>query len=145
MVPYGGTTLFAMDAWLVRGVWTGLLHGAVQAGVVAVAVRSPEAAGSVRVIAFGLVVVVGVLWGALDAWRRFDGRGMCWFFASLVAGPLAGVVGVVGTGMLVDQTGTESLWPALTGGAAFTALVVLASAAVGMGLGNLLPQPEESR
>jgi hypothetical protein len=67
---------------------------------------------------------------------------MCWFFASLVAGPLAGVVGVVGTGLLVDQTGVESLWPALTGGAAFTALVVLASAAAGMGLGNLLPQPK---
>jgi hypothetical protein len=133
-----------MSAWLVRGFWMGLVHGAVQAGVVAVGVRSPEASSAVRVIAFGLVVVVAVLWGALDAWRKFDGRGMCWFFAALVAGPLAGVVGVVGTGLLVDQTGTESLWPALTGGAAFTALVVLVSAAAGMGLGNLLPQPKET-
>lgn len=131
-----------MGAWLVRGFWMGLLHGAVQAGVVAVAVRSPEAGSAIRLIAFGLVVVVAVLWGALDAWRKFDGRGMCWFFAALVAGPLAGVVGVVGTGALVDQTGVESLWPALTGGAAFTALVVLASAAIGMGLGNLVPQPK---
>ncbi|PRY28678.1 B-4DMT family transporter [Umezawaea tangerina] len=133
-----------MGAWLIRGVWMGLLHGAVQAGVVAVNVRSPEASSSVRVIAFGLVVVVALLWGALDAWRGMDGRGLCWFFAALVAGPLAGVLGVLGTGLLVDQTGTESLWPALTGGAAFTALVVLVSAAIGMGVGNLLPQPDES-
>ncbi|WNV84187.1 B-4DMT family transporter [Umezawaea sp. Da 62-37] len=134
-----------MGAWLTRGVWMGLLHGAVQAGVVAVNVRSPEASPSVRIIAFGLVVVIAVLWGALDAWRGLDERGMCWFFAALVAGPSAGVLGVVGTGLLVDQTGTESLWPALTGGAAFTALVVLVSAAIGMGIGNLLPQPDGSR
>jgi hypothetical protein len=131
-----------MGAWLIRGFWMGMLHGAVQAGVVAVAVRSPEASSSLRYIALGLVVIVAVLWGALDAWRKFERRGMCWFYAALVAGPLAGIIGVLGTSMLVDQTGTESLWSALTGGAAFTALVVLVSAALGMGLGNALPQPE---
>lgn len=130
-----------MRAWLVRGFWLGLLHGAVQAGTVAVSVHSPEAISRLRPIALGLVVVMGVLWGALDAWRKFEGRGMAWFFASLLAGPLAGVTGVLGTSLLVDQSGIEALGPALTGGAAFTALVVLVTAAIGMGLGNLLPQP----
>ncbi|XVS68396.1 hypothetical protein ACQPYE_30250 [Actinosynnema sp. CA-299493] len=133
-----------MRAWLVRGLWLGLFHGGVQTGASAVSVHSPEASSSTRYIAFGLVVVIGVLWGALDAWRLLDGRGMVWFAAALVAGPLAGAVGVAGRS-LVDQTGLESLGPALTGGAAFTALLVMATAAVGMGIGNALPQPDDSR
>jgi hypothetical protein len=115
----------------------------VQTGTSAVSVHSPEAASSIRYIAIGLVVVVGLMWGALDAWRGLDGGGMVWFRAALVAGPLAGIAGVVGRS-LVDQTGLESLGPALTGGAAFTALLVMATAAVGMGIGNALPQPTGS-
>jgi hypothetical protein len=133
-----------MRAWLVRGFWLGLFHGGVQTGTSAVSVHSPEAASSIRYIAIGLVVVVGVLWGALDAWRQLEGRGMVWFVAALVAGPLAGIAGVAGRS-LVDQTGLESLGAALTGGAAFTALLVMATAAVGMGIGNALPQPDGSR
>lgn len=121
----------------------GLFHGGVQTGTSAVSVHSPEAASSIRYIAIGLIVVIGLLWGALDAWRRLEGRGMVWFRAALVAGPLAGIVGVVGRS-LVDQTGLESLGPALTGGAAFTALIVMATAAIGMGIGNVLPQPDGS-
>ncbi|MFI9010581.1 hypothetical protein ACIGNX_25430 [Actinosynnema sp. NPDC053489] len=130
-----------MRAWLVRGFWTGLFHGGVQTGTSAVGVHSPEAASAVRYIALALVVVIGVLWGALDAWRRLEGRGMVWFAAALVAGPLAGLVGVLGRS-LVDQTGLEALGPALTGGAAFTALLVMGAAVVGMGVGNALPQPK---
>lgn len=121
----------------------GLFHGGVQTGTSAVSVHSPEAASSTRYIALGLVVVVGVLWGALDAWRQLDGRGMVWFFAALVAGPLAGVVGVVGRS-LVDQTGLEALGPALTGGAAFTALLVMVTSGVGTAVGGALPQPKGS-
>ncbi|WP_367137699.1 hypothetical protein [Saccharothrix sp. HUAS TT1] len=129
-----------MRAWLVRGFWLGLLHGGVQTGTSAVSVHSPEAAAPTRYIAIGLVVVVGLLWGALDAWRQLEGRGLAWFAAGLLAGPVAGVVGVAGRSA-VDQTGLESLGPALTGGAAFTALLVMATGAVGMGIGNALPQP----
>ncbi|KOX16866.1 hypothetical protein ADK67_39280 [Saccharothrix sp. NRRL B-16348] len=129
---------------MVRGFWLGLFHGGVQTGTSAVSVHSPEAASSTRYIAIGLVVVIGLLWGALDAWRGLDGRGMVWFAAALVAGPLAGIAGVVGRS-LVDQTGLEALGPALTGGAAFTALLVMTTAAVGMAIGNALPQPEGSQ
>ncbi|CCH33569.1 B-4DMT family transporter [Actinosynnema sp. NPDC047251] len=130
-----------MRRWLPRGLWMGLLHGGVQVGTDAVAVHSPGAGSPIRYIALGLVVVAGLLWGALDAWRGLDGRGMVWFFAALVAGPVAGLVGVLGKSALVDQTGVEALGAALTGGAAFTALLVLATAAIGLGLGNALPQP----
>ncbi|WP_433262635.1 B-4DMT family transporter [Actinosynnema sp. CS-041913] len=133
-----------MRRWLPRGLWMGLLHGGVQVGTDAVSVHSPGASPSLRYIALGLVVVAGVLWGALDTWRQLDGRGMVWFFAALVAGPLAGLVGVLGKSLFVDQTGVEALGAALTGGAAFTALLVLATAGVGMGLGNVLPQPKGS-
>ncbi|WP_447003172.1 B-4DMT family transporter [Saccharothrix isguenensis] len=133
-----------MRAWLVRGFWMGLFHGGVQTGTSAVSAHSPEAASSIRYIAIALVVVIGLLWGAVDAWRQLEGRGMVWFTAALVAGPLAGIAGVVGRS-LVDQTGLEALWPALTGGAAFTALVVMGTAAIGIGIGNALPQPDASR
>ncbi|SEQ37439.1 B-4DMT family transporter [Lentzea albida] len=126
-----------MAAWFVRALWMGLLHGAVQTGVAAVGVRSPEAT-SVRPIALVLLVVAAVLWGAVDALRDLDGRGMQWFVASLVAGPFAGALGVIGAALLVDQTGQEALWVALTGGAAFTALLVLAPAGLGMLLGSFL-------
>ncbi|XVV01483.1 B-4DMT family transporter [Actinosynnema sp. CA-248983] len=134
-----------MRRWLPRGLWMGLLHGGVQVGTDAVAVHSPGAASSLRYIALGLVVVAGVLWGALDGWRQLAGPGMVWFFAALVAGPVAGVAGVLGKSLVVDQTGLESLGAALTGGAAFTALLVMASAGIGLALGNALPQPDGSR
>ncbi|KOV85001.1 hypothetical protein ADL03_11655 [Nocardia sp. NRRL S-836] len=115
----------------------GLLHGAVQTGVAAVAVRSPEAT-SVGPIALGLLVAAAVLWGAVDTLRDLPSRGMQWFIAALVAGPFAGALGVIGSALLVDQTGQEALWVALTGGAAFTALLILAPAGLGMLLGGLL-------
>ncbi|MFC6088555.1 hypothetical protein [Saccharothrix lopnurensis] len=130
-----------MRTWLVRGFTLGLLHGAVQTGIAAVNAHSPGAASSTRYIALALLVVVGVLWGALDAWRGMGGAGLVWFRAGLVAGPVAGVVGVAGRS-LVDQTGLEALGSALTGGAAFTALLVMAAAGVGVAVGGRLPQPE---
>jgi hypothetical protein len=130
-----------MRRWLVRGISLGALHGAVQTGTAAVSAHSPGAASSVRYIALGLVVVVGVLWGALDAWRGMDGAGTVWFATGLVAGPVAGVVGVAGRS-LVDQTGLEALGSALTGGAAFTALLVMATGGLGVAIGRKLPQPD---
>jgi len=133
-----------MRPWFVRALWMGLLHGAVQTGVSAVAVRSPEAT-SVGPIAIGLLIAAAVLWGAVDTLRDLPSRGMQWFIAALIAGPFAGALGVIGSALLVDQTGQEALWVALTGGAAFTALLILAPAGVGMLLGGLLVQKDSAR
>jgi hypothetical protein len=133
-----------MRPWFVRALWMGLLHGAVQTGVSAVAVRSPEAT-SVRPIALGLLIVAAVLWGAVDRLRELPSPGMQWFIAALIAGPFAGALGVIGSALLVDQTGQEALWVALTGGAAFTALLVLASAGLGLLLGGFLVSRDSAR
>jgi MFS family permease len=122
----------------------GLLHGAVQTGVAAVAVRSPEAS-SVGPIAIGLLIAAAVIWGAVDTLRDLPSRGMQWFIAALIAGPFAGALGVIGSALLVDQTGAEGLWVALTGGAAFTALLILAPAGLGMLLGGFLVQKDSAR
>ncbi len=133
-----------MRPWFVRALWMGLLHGAVQTGVSAVAVRSPEAT-SVRPIALGLLVAAAVIWGAVDRLRELPSPGMQWFIASLIAGPFAGALGVIGSALLVDQTGQEALWVALTGGAAFTALLVLAPAGLGLLLGRFLVSKDSAR
>ncbi|NUT50804.1 MAG: B-4DMT family transporter [Saccharothrix sp.] len=133
-----------MRPWFVRALWMGLLHGAVQTGVSAVAVRSPEAT-SVRPIALGLLVAAAVLWGTVDRLRELPSPGMQWFIAALVAGPFAGALGVAGSALLVDQTGQEALWVALTGGAAFTALLVLAPAGLGLVLGGFLGSRDSAR
>jgi hypothetical protein len=133
-----------MRPWFVRALWMGLLHGAVQTGVAAVGVRSPEAS-SVRPIAIGLLVAAAVIWGAVDRLRELPSRGMQWFIAALIAGPFAGALGVIGSALLVDQTGQEALWVALTGGAAFTALLILAPAGLGMALGGFLVQKDSAR
>ena len=133
-----------MRPWFVRALWMGLLHGAVQTGVAAVAVRSPEAS-SVGPIAIGLLIAAAVIWGAVDTLRELPSRGMQWFIAALIAGPFAGALGVIGSALLVDQTGQEALWVALTGGAAFTALLVLAPAGLGMLLGGFLGQKDSAR
>ncbi|NGY60741.1 hypothetical protein G7043_17565 [Lentzea sp. NEAU-D13] len=133
-----------MRPWFVRALWMGLLHGAVQTGVAAVAVRSPEAS-SVGPIAIGLLIAAAVIWGAVDTLRELPSRGMQWFIAALIAGPFAGALGVIGSALLVDQTGQEALWVALTGGAAFTALLVLAPAGLGMLLGGFLAQKDSAR
>ncbi|GLZ36081.1 hypothetical protein Lesp02_82680 [Lentzea sp. NBRC 105346] len=119
----------------------GLLHGAVQTGVAAVSVRSPEAT-SIRPIAIGLLIIAALLWGTVDGYRQLPDRGMQWFIAALIAGPFAGALGVIGAALLVDQTGQEALWVALTGGAAFTALLILAPAAIGLVAGNALPDDQ---
>jgi hypothetical protein len=121
----------------------GLLHGAVQTGVAAVAVRSPEAT-SVGPIAIGLLIAAALIWGAVDTLRDLPSRGMQWFIAALIAGPFAGALGVIGAAVLVDQTGQEALWVALTGGAAFTALLVLAPAGLGMLLGGFLVRKDSA-
>jgi hypothetical protein len=51
------------------------------------------------------------------------------------------LLGVIGRGTLVDQTGVWALGSALTGGAAFTALVILVPAGLGLAVGGRLEAP----
>jgi hypothetical protein len=135
-----------MRFWLVRGCVLAVLNAAAQTGLSAVAVYHPAELALLRPLALGLLAGVGVLWGALDTWFDRLDRGVNWVKAAILAGLLAGVLGVVGKSAFVDATGTWALGEALTGGAAFTALLVLVPAGVGLLLGRLLgPRRTSSR
>ena len=121
-----------MRAWLVRGLVLAVVHAAVQTAEAWVRAGDPTAIGWLRPTALGVLVGVAVLWAGIDAWRGRDGLGLVWFKSALVAGPVGGVLGVIGQGVFVDDTGVEALPVAITGGAAFIALLVLVPAGVGL-------------
>jgi hypothetical protein len=127
-----------MRAWLVRGLVLAVVHAAVQTGEAWVRAGDPAAVSWLRPAALGLLVGVAVLWAGVDGWLGREQHGMVWFKAALLAGPVGGVLGVVGQGVFVDDTGAEALPVAITGGAAFIALLVLVPAGVGLLIGHMV-------
>jgi hypothetical protein len=114
-----------------------VVHAAVQTGQAWVRAGNPDAVSWLRPTSLGLLVGVAVVWAGIDGWLGREGYGLVWFKAALVAGPVGGVLGVLGQGLFVDDTGVEALPVAITGGAAFTALLVMVPAGVGLLLGHL--------
>jgi hypothetical protein len=125
-----------MRTWLLRGAVMALVHAAAETVRADFGVQHPTSRTLFEAIALGVLVGVAAVWGAVDRWRGVEEAGRAWLIASLIAGWGAGILGVVGKSVLVDQTGVAELGGALTGGAAFTALLVLIPAAVGLGAGN---------
>ena len=126
-----------MRAWVLRGLVLALVHAAVQTGEAWVRAGNPESVSWLRPAALGVLVGVAVVWAGIDGWAGRERHGMVWFKAALVAGPVGGVLGVIGQGVFVDDTGVEALPVAITGGAAFIALLVLVPAGVGLLIGHL--------
>lgn len=93
-------------------------------------------------IVFALLIGVAVGWGSVDGWLRREDRWLNWFYAGIIAGPVAGVLSVIGRATLVDQTGVAELKTALTTHAAFTALLVMVPAALGMLVGATVDTPK---
>lgn len=123
-----------------------VLNAAAQTALAVVRVYHPGSMTFLESLALGLLTGIGVLWGAIDTWYRRANRGIVWLKASILAGLVAGLLGVVGQAAFVDQTGVSALGPALSGGAAFTALLVLLPVGLGLLLGNLLePRNQNSR
>ena len=115
-----------------------LVTAVAQTVLATVKVYHPDSMTLLEPLTLGLLAGVGVLWGAVDTWYRRVDRGIVWLKASILAGLLSGLLGVIGQAAFVDQTGISALGPALSGGAAFTALLVLIPAGLGLLLGNLL-------
>lgn len=130
-----------MRGWVVRALGMAAVHTAAQVTVAAAGTGESESVWLARAVVLAVVVGVAALWGALDGWRRLESSGWRWLAAGLVAGPMAGLFGVVGQGVLVDATGPEALLVAVTGGAAFTALLVMIAAWMGIVVGRLLEPP----
>ncbi|GLZ43167.1 B-4DMT family transporter [Actinokineospora sp. NBRC 105648] len=127
-----------MRTWLVRGVVLAVVHAAVAVGVAAVRAGDPTGTGTVEALALAALVAVAAVWAAVDGWLDVPDRGRAWVIAALVAGWGSAVLSVIGRAVFVDQTGVRALGQALTGGAAFTALLVLVPAALGLVVGPRL-------
>jgi phosphate/sulfate permease len=122
-----------------------VLHGAAITLLAKYAVYHPTDQTLVVSVALAVLVGAAALWSALDAWRDLPDRGKVWFISALIAGPVAGILYVIGRAVFVDQTGVSELSGALTGGAAFSALLVLIPAGLGLFVGGRIgrSQPED--
>jgi hypothetical protein len=125
-----------MRTWLVRGAGMAVVHAVAETLRADFGVAHPTSRTTFEAITLGLLVGVAAVWGAVDRWRGVEDAGRSWLIASLVAGWGAAVLAIIGKSVFVDQTGVADLGAALTGGAAFTALLVVIPAAVGLGAGN---------
>ena len=130
-----------MRTWLLRGGVLAIVHACAQTIMAAFEVNHPTSKGTLAAVVLGGLVAVAAVWGVVDTWRSVRGREMAWLLAGLLAGWGAGVLGVIGRAAFVDQTGTSELGSALTGGAAFTALLVVVPAGVGMLAGRWIRPP----
>jgi hypothetical protein len=127
-----------MRTWLLRGAALAVVHAVAETVRADFGVHHPTSRTVFEAVVLGVLVGVAAVWGALDRWHDVEDAGRVWLIAALVAGWGSAVLGVIGKSVFVDQTGVADLGGALTGGAAFTALLVLAPAAVGLGAGRWL-------
>jgi hypothetical protein len=118
-----------------------VLHAVAATGLAEFAVARGGEVGSARSVVLALLVGAAAVWSAVEAWLRVPDGGRTWLLAALVAGPVAGLLQVVGRAVLVDRTGVDALGSALTSGAAFTALLVLIPAGFGLLVGSRMRPP----
>ncbi|MBB4684656.1 B-4DMT family transporter [Amycolatopsis jiangsuensis] len=130
-----------LGAWLTRGLVMAVVHAVAMTLLAKWSVFHPT--GQSVLISLTLAVLVGVaaLWSAVDGWLGKPDRGRAWFIGGLVAGVVSGILYVIGRAVFVDETGVSELGPALTGGAAFTALLVLVPAGLGLFVGSRIRRP----
>ncbi|GAB3442490.1 B-4DMT family transporter [Actinophytocola sediminis] len=121
-----------MRTWLLRGAVLAVVHAVAETVRTDFGVHNPTSRTFFEAITLGVLVGVAAVWGATDTWRDVPDRGRMWLGAALVAGWAGAVLGVVGKASFVDQSGVADLGAAVTGGAAFVALLVLVPAGVGM-------------
>lgn len=125
-----------MRTWLMRGTVMAVVHAVAETVRADFGVAHPTSRTLFEAITLGVLVGVAAVWGAVDRWRDVEDAGRSWLIASLVAGWGAAILGTIGKSVFVDQSGVADLGGALTGGAAFTALLVLVPAVIGLGAGN---------
>ncbi|WP_410640060.1 B-4DMT family transporter [Amycolatopsis sp. lyj-346] len=130
-----------MSTWVIRGLVMAVLHGVALTLLAKYAVYHPTEQTLAVSLTLAVLVGAAALWAALDAWRGVPDGGRAWFIAALVAGVVSGILYVIGRAVFVDQTGVSELGGALTGGAAFSALLVLVPAGLGLFVGGRISRP----
>ena len=127
--------------WLLRGGVLAVAHAAADTVVAQTRISDPGALTTTRAVVLALLVGLAAVWAAVDGWLRVTDRGKAWLYGSLFAGIAAAVLSAIAKTVFVGQAGTNDLGAALTGGAAFTALLILLPAGLGLGVGKLLDPP----
>lgn len=137
-----------MRPWLIRGSGMAIPHAAAGTALAKAAVFDPTGLNTVKIIVIAVLAGMAALWSAIDGWRTGadrprsprslhpDDLARTWLIAALIAGPLSGILFVIGRAVFVDQSGAGELRDALIGGAAFTALLVLVPALLGIVAGK---------
>src|SRR5882757_6711785 len=133
-----------MRPWLTRGCVMAVLYAAAETLLAAVQVDHPASGSVLDPIALAVLVGVSGCWAGVDGWLRKPRRGMNWFYGGLIGGVLAGLLSVISKALFVDQTGIWALGPALTGDAAFIALLIMVPAGLGIAVGGRLEPPTEA-
>lgn len=126
-----------MRPWLLRALVLAVAYGLGQAGFVALRAALPDAVTWWSALLIGVLVLAGVLWAGAEVVLDRRPPEWTWFRAALATGPAAGVLSWALVALAVDASGAEDLGAALLGRAAFTAVLVLVSAAVGSALGRV--------
>jgi hypothetical protein len=132
-----------MPPWVLRGFGMAVLHAAAATALAKLAIYTPTDLTTIKIAMVAMLVGIAALWGALDGWLRRRDRGRGWFIGALIAGVVSGILYVIARSIYVDESGVRELWPALTGGAAFTALLVLVPAGVGLFVGGRMKSPKD--
>lgn len=134
-----------MQPWLVRGVAMGVVYAAAETVLAEIQIGHPTSGSVVSPVALAVLVGVSGMWGGVDGWLRKRNRGMNWFYGGLVGGVLAGLLSVIAKAIFVDQTGVWALASALTGDAAFVALLIMVPGGLGIAVGGRLDPPNRKR
>ncbi len=133
-----------MRPWLTRGCVMAVCYAAAETLLAQVQVNHPDSGSVLDPIVLAVLVGVSGLWAGVDGWLRKPRRGMNWFYGGLIGGVLAGLLSVIAKALFVDQTGIWALGPALTGDAAFIALLIMVPAGLGIAVGGRLEPPAEA-
>lgn len=133
-----------LGAWLTRGLVMAVVHAAALTLLAKWSVFHPTDQTVITSLTLAVLVGIAALWSAVDGWRDRPDRGRAWFIAALVTGLAGGVLYVIGRAIFVDQTGVAELKSALTGGAAFSALLVLVPAGLGLFVGGRIRRPRRA-
>lgn len=124
-----------MQTWLLRGTVLAVVHATANTVVALLRAHNPTGQTTTAALTLGLLAATAAVWAAVDAWKDVPDRGRTWVLACLIAGFASAILGVTARALFVDETSTSALGSALTGGAAFTALLVLIPAALGLLIG----------
>ncbi len=132
-----------MREWLTRAGLMMLLHVGVRTALGFAALSWPTSGQTQRTAGLVVVVVVAMVWAGLDVLRENvddaerDDLPLRWLKAAVLAGPVAGLVGWAVESVFIDSVGTSTLVGDVIGGGAFTALLIVVPAMIGLAFGRL--------